>query len=208
MLLHPGPLSPSDLWVWVIVMAACVAFACVWSRGFMPAASVASGWHALPPGLFSGRPTVATSPCHTLPFVLVLVTDLSLGGLVCSWVQEVRAPGKFTSLCVIIGLQHCPAGLLAPPLLRQNGVSCWAMDGLLMGSAGIFLPCVLLRFLYFPWVFTVGVGGFLMSCTPVEVFWFVEFRPVGSSVVSTHSTRRFDVRQGPRVLPQGMRDGL
>jgi len=36
--------------------------------------------------------------------MLVSVNDLSLGGLVCPWVQDVRAPGKVTSLCVIIGL--------------------------------------------------------------------------------------------------------
>ena len=66
LLLHPWPLFPSDLWAWVMVMAACVAFACVWGRAFMPAPSVASGWHALPSGLVSGGPTVATSPYHTL----------------------------------------------------------------------------------------------------------------------------------------------
>jgi len=64
------------------------------------------------------------------------------------------------------------------------------------------------RFLYFPWLFTVGVGGFLMGCTSVEVFWFVVFRPVRSSVVSTHSTGRFGAGQGQRVLAQEMRDGL
>ena len=64
------------------------------------------------------------------------------------------------------------------------------------------------RFLCFPWLFTVGVVSFLMGCTSVEVFWFVVFRPVRSSVVSTHSTGRFGVRQGQRVLAQGMRDGL
>jgi len=72
--------------------------------------------------------------------MLVSVTDLSLGGLVCPWVRDIRALGKFTSLCVIIGVWHCPAGSLAPPLLRQNVVSSWAMGGLLMGSAGIILP--------------------------------------------------------------------
>jgi len=77
-----------------------------------------------------------------------------------------------------------------------------------MGSAGILLPSVLLRFLYFPWLFTVGVGGFLMGCTSVEVFWFVVFWPVRSSVVATHSTGRFGVGQGQRGLAQGMRDGL
>ena len=95
LLLQPGPLFLSDLWAWVIVMAVCVAFACVWGRGFMPAASVASGRHALPSGLVSGGPTVTTSPCHTLPLVLVSVTDLSLGGLVCPWVRDVRAPGPY-----------------------------------------------------------------------------------------------------------------
>jgi len=76
-------------------MAASVAFACVWGRGYMPAPSVASGEHALPSGLVSGGPTVATSPYQTLPFVLVSVTDLSLGGLVCPLVQDVRARGIY-----------------------------------------------------------------------------------------------------------------
>jgi len=47
-----------------------------------------------------------------------------------------------------------------------------------------------------------------MGCTSVEVFWFVVFRPVHSSVLSTHNTGRFGVRQGQRVLAQGMRDRL
>jgi len=47
-----------------------------------------------------------------------------------------------------------------------------------------------------------------MGCTSVEVFWFVVFRPVHSSVVSTHSTGCFGVGQGQRVVAQGMRDGL
>ena len=64
------------------------------------------------------------------------------------------------------------------------------------------------RFLYFPWLFTLGVGSILIGCTSVEVFWSVVFRPVRSSVVSTHSTGRFGVGQGQRVLALGMRDGL
>ena len=47
-----------------------------------------------------------------------------------------------------------------------------------------------------------------MGRTSVEVFWLVVFRPVRSSVVSTHSTRRFGVGQGQRVLARGMRNGL
>jgi len=47
-----------------------------------------------------------------------------------------------------------------------------------------------------------------MGCTFVEVFGFVVFRTVRSSVVSTHSSGRFGVGQGQRVLAQGMRDGL
>ena len=39
-------------------------------------------------------------------------------------------------------------------------------------------------------------------------FWFILFRPLRSSVVSTHSTGRFGVGQGQRALAQGMRDGL
>ena len=61
----------------------------------MPAASVACGLYALPSGLVSSGPTVATSPYHTLPFVLVSVTDLCLGGLVCPLVREVRARGIY-----------------------------------------------------------------------------------------------------------------
>ena len=37
------------------------------------------------------------------------------------------------------GLWLCPAGFWVPPLLRQNGLSRWAMGGLLKVSAGIFL---------------------------------------------------------------------
>jgi len=65
-----------------------------------------------------------------------------------------------------------------------------------------------LRFLYFPWLFTVRVGSFLMDCMSVEVFWFVVYRPECSSVVSTHRSRRFGVGQGQRVLVHGMWDGL
>ena len=36
-------------------------------------------------------------------------------------------------------------------------------------------------------------GGFFYGCTSVEVFWLVGFRPVRSSVVSTHSTGRCGV---------------
>ena len=64
------------------------------------------------------------------------------------------------------------------------------------------------RFLYFPWLFTVGVGSFLMGCPSVEVFWFVVFRPVRSSVLSTHSTGRFGVGQGQRVLARGRREPI
>ena len=64
------------------------------------------------------------------------------------------------------------------------------------------------RDLYFSWLFTVGVGCFLMGCTSVEVFWFVVCRPVRSSVVSTHTTGRFGVGQGQSVLAKRMRDGL
>jgi len=63
-------------------------------------------------------------------------------------------------------------------------------------------------FLYFHWLFTVGVGSFLKGCTSAEGFWFVVFRPVRSSVVSTHSPGGFGVGLGQRVIVQGMRDGL
>jgi len=107
---------------------------------------------------------------------------------------------------VIIGLWRCPAGSLAPPLLRPNGVirGLWVAYGV----GWDFSSLRFVRFLYFPWLFTVGVGSFLMGCTSVEVFWFVVFRTVRSSVVSTHSTGRFGIGQGNRVLARWMRDGL
>jgi len=76
------------------------------------------------------------------------------------------------------------------------------------GFSWDFSSLSFVRFLYFPWLFTVGVESFLMGCTSVEVFWFVVFRPVRSSVVSTHRTGRFGVGQGQWVLAHGMRDGL
>jgi len=76
------------------------------------------------------------------------------------------------------------------------------------GFRWYFSSLSILRFLYFPWLFTVGVGSFLMCCTSVEVFSFVVFSPVGSSVVSTHSTGRIGVRQGQTALAQGALDGL
>jgi len=70
------------------------------------------GGHALPPGLVSGGHMVATSPCHTLLFVLVSVTDLSLGSLICPLVWDVSAAGKSTSL----GMDLWPTAL-----------SCWLL---------------------------------------------------------------------------------
>ena len=104
-----------------------------------------------------------------------------------------------------------------------TALSCWLLGpspaaaewGQLLGYGWVaygfrwdFSSLSLLRFLYFPWLCTVGVGSFLMGCTSLEVFWFVEFRAVRSCVVSTHSTGRFDLGQGQRVFAQGMRDGL
>jgi len=39
-----------------------------------------------------------------------------------------------------------------------------------------------------------------MGCTSVEVLWFVVFRPVRSSVVSTDSAGCFGAGQGQRVI--------
>ena len=47
-----------------------------------------------------------------------------------------------------------------------------------------------------------------MVCTFEQVFWSVGFRPISSSVVSTHRTGRFGVGQGQRAFAEGIRDGL
>ena len=108
--------------------------------------------------------------------MLVSVTDLSLGGLVCHWVRDVRAPGKVTSLCVIIGL-----GFFFLEFVEVSVLS-------------LVVHCC--------------SGGFSYGLHVGGGFWFIEFRPVRSSVVSTDSTGRFGVGQGQRGLAQGMRDGL
>jgi len=100
--------------------------------------------------------------------------------------------------------------LLAPWSLPCCG-RMGSVVGLWVGCLGVRLGFFFLEF------FEVSVlsllvhcwgGGSLMGCTSVEIFWFVVFRPVRSSVVSTPSTGRFGAGQGQRVLPQGMRDGL
>jgi len=74
--------------------------------------------------------------------VLVAITDLSLGGLVCPWVRDVRAPGIyiFTSYCMDLWPPALSCWLLGPSLAAAEGGQLWAMAGWLMGSAGIFLP--------------------------------------------------------------------
>jgi len=89
-----------------------------------------------------------------------------------------------------------------------------------MGSVvGLWVGCLRVQLGFFFLEFVeVSVLSLVVQCwgggfsyglhTSVEVFWFVVFRPVRSSVVSTHSTERFGVGQGQRVLARGMRDGL
>ena len=140
--------------------------------------------------------------------MLVSVTDLSLGGLVCPWVRDVSAPGKFTSLC----MDHRPTALSCCLLGLSSDAAEWGQslgyEWVAYGFGCDFSFLSLLRVLYFPWLFTVGVESILMGCTSVEVFWLVGFRPVRSTVVSTHSTGCFGVGQGHCVLAQGMWDGL
>jgi len=105
---------------------------------------------------------------------------------------------------MILGLRHCAAGSLAPPLPEQNGV-----------SRGLWVGCLRVRLGFFFLEFVeVSVLSLVVHCWGGEFsyglhvcggfFWFVVFRPVRSSVVSTHSTGRFGVGQGQRVLAQGM----
>jgi len=151
---------------------------------------------------------VSTLPCPTLPFLLVSVTDLPLGSLLCPSPRDIEPPGTFSFCAWCLAYSFFPAGSLVPLLLRQNRVSHWAMGGLLTGSAGIILLLSWLMFPYFPWLFTYGMGSFPIGCTSAEVFCFVVFRPVHSSLVSTHGTRHLGVWQGQRVLAQGMQGGL
>jgi len=89
-----------------------------------------------------------------------------------------------------------------------------------MGSVvGLWVGCLWVRLGFFFLEFVeVSVLSLGVHCWGGEFsyrlhvcggfFWFFVFRPVRSSVVSTHSTGRFGVGQGQRALAQGMRDGL
>jgi len=107
---------------------------------------------------------------------------------------------------------HWPTALSSWLLGHFHAAAEWGQSlgyGLVAYGCGWdFSSFSLLRFLYFPWLFTVGVGSFLMVCTFEQVFWSVGFRPISSSVVSTHRTGRFGVGQGQRAFAEGIRDGL
>ena len=129
--------------------------------------------------------------------MLVLVTDLSLGGLVCPWARDVRAPGKFTSLC----MDHWPTALscwlLGPsPAAAEWGQSLgygWVAYGFGWDFSSLsFVEVSVLSLVVHYW------GGELSFRLHIcgRFFWFVVFRPVRCSVVSTHSTGRFGVGQG------------
>jgi len=160
-------------------MAACMAVACVWDRGFMPAASDVPEQHATPPGLVSCGPIVFSLPCHTVPLVLVMVSDFPLGNFAC-----LPCPGNTTTV--------------PPSTFTALGVAVDGCFSILLGVEVSLLSydCSLLGLCVFP-----------LGCTTIEVFWFVVFRPVRSSVVSTHSTGHLGVGQGQRAFAQGMRDG-
>ena len=108
---------------------------------------------------------------------------------------------------MIIGLRRRPVAPWLLPCCGRMGsfVGC----GLLMGSAGIFFflefcAVSVLSVVVHCW----GVEFFLWAARLWRFFWLVVFRPVRSSVVSTHSNGRFGAGQGQRVLAPGMRDGL
>jgi len=151
---------------------------------------------------------VATSPCYTLPFVLFSLTDLSVCGLVYPWVWDVSAPGIFTSLC----MHHWPTSLSGWLLCPSPAAAEWSQSlgyGWVAYGFGRDFPSLsLLRFLYCPWLISVAVESFLMGCTSVAVFSFLVFRPVRSSVVSTHTTARYGVRHPHPAFARGMRDCL
>ena len=103
--------------------------------------------------------------------------------------------------------------LLAPWPLPSCGKMGWVV-GLCVGCLRVRLGFFFLEFVEVS-VLSLVVhswgGGFSygLHCTSLEVFFlFIVFRPVRSSVVSTHSTGRCGVGQGQQVLAQWMRDGL
>jgi len=89
-----------------------------------------------------------------------------------------------------------------------------------MGSVvGLWVGCLWVRLGFFSLeLVEASVLSLVVHCwggefsyglhTSAEVSWFVVFRPVRSSVVSTHSTGRFGIGQGQRAFAQGMWDGL
>ena len=124
--------------------------------------------------------------------------------------RDVIAPGpsdRIASFCVMMAYDFV--------LLADLSLPCCSRMGLVIG---LWVGCLRVQLgFFFLELFEVSVlslvvhcwdGGFLMGYTSVEVFWFTVFRPVCSSLVSTHHTGLFGVRQSQRALAQGMRDGL
>jgi len=68
--------------------------------------SVVLAQHATPPGLVSGGPTVFSSPCHTLRFVLVMVSDSTLRNSLLFHAQEIPRQ------CLPVNLPPCVWQLL------------------------------------------------------------------------------------------------
>jgi len=115
-------------------MAVCVAVACVWGRGFMPAASVVPTQHATPPGLVSGGPTLFSLPCHTLQPMLVMVSESPQGiSLVFhAWgIPRQCLPVNFNPLCMAV--DGCLSILLGVEvsLLSLKVAHCWCNGGTL-----------------------------------------------------------------------------
>ena len=124
--------------------------------------------HSLPVSFLVGlrsllRPTTHCRLCRYRSFSWLFCLPLGLGH------KSPRYIYRYLLVC-----DHwptaSPCGSLVPPLLRQNGVirGLWAA----YGFGWDFSSLSFVRFLYFPWLFTDGVGGFLRGCTSVEVFFF------------------------------------
>jgi len=191
-------------------MAGCVASACAWDRGFH-AFRLCCLQVTCPPSRFRFRWAYGRYSALRHTSVCISFGYRSFSCWSCLPLGPGRKSPRYIYIYLLV-CDHWPTALscwlLGPvPAAAECGQSlCYGWVA--YGFGWDFSSLSLLRFLYFPWLFTVGVGGFLMSCTSVGVFWFVVFRPVRSSLGSAHSTGRFGVGQGQRALLQGRRDGL
>jgi len=102
--------------------------------------------------------------------VLVSVTDLSLGRLVCPWVLDVSALGNFTSLCMDLWPTALSFWLLGPSPAAAEWGQLLGYGWVASGFGRDFSSMKFVEVSVLSLIVHCRGGGFLMGCTSMEVF--------------------------------------